>query len=157
MSRSKRLAVDLAVSAAVPFLAIWIYEGANWIAVAGQGHSVSLTVSGLLPLGVAAVSSGGISPLTKVFQLVIAVSFLVPFSLIFGRMKLLVSKSLVVSTAGVFIASSYWEMLSTASPTSATLHTIIFVGGAGAMSFITLWAVDRQRRFNPALDVSAGP
>lgn len=149
--------MDLAVSAAVPFLAIWLYEGANWIAAAGQGDSVSFTISGLLPLGVAAVSTGGISPLTKVLQVVIAVSLLVPFAVIFGRMKFLVSRSLIVSTGGVFVASSYWEMLSTGSPTSATLHTIIFVAGAGAMSFITLWAVDRQRRFNPALDLPARP
>lgn len=157
MSLSKRLAADLAASAALPFLAIWLYEGANWLAVEGQGYPVTLTVSGWLPLGVSVVSSGGISPLTKALQVVLAVSFLVPFGLLFGKAGLSVSKTLLVSMAGVFIASGYWEMLSAANTIPATVHTIIFAASASAMSFVTLWALDRPRRLHPTVGVPATP
>ena len=155
MSISRRLAADLAASAAVPFLAIWVYEVANWIAMACQGYPATLTVSGWLPIGVSAVSSAGVSPWTKALQVVLAISFLVPLGSLFGRARLSVSKALVVSTAGVFIASSYWEMLSAANPVPATLHTVMFAAGAGTMSFVTLWAFDRTRRLHLTVGVPA--
>ena len=153
MSLSKRLALDLAAATAVPFLSIWAYEGANWIAMSIQGYPVSLTVSGGLPLGVAAVTSGGISILTKGLQVALAISLLVPFGLMFGKMKLFVSRTLVVSMAGVFIASSYWEMLSAGNAGLAEVHTVTFIASASAMSLVTLWAFDRSRRLHPAIAV----
>jgi len=155
VSRSKRVAVDLVVSAAVPFIAIWLYEWANWIAMAGQGYSATLTVSGWLPSGVAAVSTGGISPLTKSFQVVLAISFLVPFGALFGRAKLFVSKTLVISMAGVFVASSYWELLSVVNTVPMAVHTTIFVVSAGTISFFTLWVLDHPRRFHTIIRVPA--
>ena len=153
--RLKRVVIDLAASAAVPFLGIWAYEIANWIAMAAQGYPASLTVSGWLPLGVSAVSSGGISPLTKVIQVILAVAFLVPLGAVFGRARLPISRTLVVSMAGVFIASSYWEALSVADALPMAVHTAVFITGAGAMSFVTLWALDR-RRLRPPLGVGPG-
>jgi hypothetical protein len=139
----------------VPFIAIWLYEGANWISVACQGYSTAFNVSGWLPLGVGAVSSGGISPLTKVLQVILAVSFLVPFASLFRRTKLLVSRTLVVSMAGVFIASSYWELLSATNTLPMAVHTIIFVASAGATSFLTLWLSDRPRRIHLTMGMPA--
>ena len=156
MSRFKRLPIDLVASATVPLLVIWVYEGANWVAMEAQGYPAALTVSGWLPLGVAAVTSGSISPLTKVIQVGIAIAFLVPFGALFGRMGFFVSRTLVVSAAGVFIATFYWEALSSANALPVYLHTVIFVGGAGAMSFATLWAADRPRHIHPALGVRPG-
>ena len=155
MSLTKRLAVDLAASAALPFLAVWLYEGANWVAMACQGHPATFTVSGWLPLGVAAVSSGEVSPFTKVLQIVLALSFLFPFISLFGRARLAVARTLAVSTAGVFVASAYWEMLPAAYALPETIHTIVFLAGASTLSFVTLWAVDRQRPFHPAMGVAA--
>jgi len=91
--------------------------------------------------------------LTKVLQVVLAIAFLVPFGSLFGRSKMLLSKTLVVSTAGVFIASAYWEMLSAADAVPVALHTIIFAAGASTISFVTLWAFDRSRKFHPAVSV----
>jgi hypothetical protein len=58
VSRSRSLTVDLVAAALVPFLSIWLYEACNWVVLAVQGYSVSVSTVGWLPLGVAGVSSG---------------------------------------------------------------------------------------------------
>ena len=151
MSLTKRHVADLAASAAVPFIAVWLYEAANWISMTSQGHPATFTVSGLLPLGVAASSAGGISPLTKVLQVALALSFIYPFVPLFGRAQLPVARTLVVSTAGVFVASAYWEMLPAAYALPETVHTVVFLAGASAISFATLWALDNPRRLRPSM------
>jgi hypothetical protein len=99
--RTRLLSVDLVVSVLVPFLAVWVYEISNLIVMAAQGASVSLSMAGWIPLGVVGVSQGGLSPLTKVLQVVVATSVLVPVWALFSRTRLLVAETFLLSTVGI--------------------------------------------------------
>ena len=151
MSLTRLRVADLAASAAVPLIAIWLYEAANWASVVLQGHTATFTFSGLLPLGVATTSAGSISPLTKVLQVALALSLIYPFVQFFGRARLAVARTLAVSTAGVFVASAYWEMLPAAYALPETVHTTVFLVGASAISFATLWALDNPQHLRPSM------
>jgi hypothetical protein len=147
VSRSKQLASDLAVSALVPFLALWIYEISNLVVLVTQGARVSLSVAGWIPLGVSGVSQGGLSPLTKVLQVVMATGLLLPLGTLFSREKLLIARTIVVSSVGVYLASGYWEILSLLTVVPMAVHTLVFVGGTSALSIILLTGSERLRHF----------
>jgi hypothetical protein len=145
--RSKLLPVDLTVSVLVPFLALWVYEIANLIALAAQGDGVSLSVAGLIPLGVAGVSQGALSPLTKILQVAMATSLILPLGAMFSKKGLIIAETVVLSTVGVYLASSYWEMLSLLTVVPMTLHTGIFIAGTCTLALVLARELDRPHHF----------
>lgn len=146
MKRSKLLAVDLLVSVGVPFLGLWLYELSNWVVLALQGYAVTFSMAGWLPVGVAAVTSGGVSLVTKAVQVVIASSLILPLCVVFAKKKLMAAKTLAVSTVGVYIASAYWEILSAPGALPMPLHTFVFAAGVSAMSLAMLTMAERPPR-----------
>jgi hypothetical protein len=136
--RFKTLFVDLAVSASLPLLAVWLYEVSNYIVLAAQGNSVSLSTSGWIPLGVSDVSLGGISPFTKAAQVVVAVGLLLPLGTLMSRARLFLARTMVVSFLAVYLASTYWEMLSLLTFLPMAAHAGFFIAGAGAISIVLL-------------------
>jgi hypothetical protein len=138
VSRSRSMPVDLIAAALVPFLTIWLYEIANWVVLAVQGARVSLSTVGWLPLGVAGVTSGGLSPLTKVFQIALAVGLLLPLWKLFSKARLWIADAFIISSVGIFLASAYWEMLSILTVLPMAIHTGIFIVGASATVFVLL-------------------
>ena len=153
MSRNKRLAIDLALTASMPILAIWIYEASNLAVLALQGARVTLAMSGWIPMGVAGVSQGAISPLTKPAQVLIAVSLLVPLAMCLSRTRLVVARAFLVSIAGVFVASAYWEWLSQLAYVSQSVHLAVFLATSGAVSFVLLRAFSNPRYLRARLQV----
>jgi len=145
--RFKLLPVDLTVSVLVPFLALWVYEISNLIALASQGDGVSLTLSGLIPLGVAGVSQGALSPLTKILQIAMATGLILPFGIIFSKKGLIIAETVILSTLGVYLASSYWEMLSLLTEVPMALHTGIFIAGTCAVVLVLARELDRPHHF----------
>lgn len=142
----KLVAADIAVSALVPILTVWVYEVSNLAVLAAQGVQATLNVGGFLPLGVAGVVQSGLSPLTKVAQVVLATAFILPFGLAFSRYRLQTAKTLVIASVGVFVASTYWEMLSLLSSVPMEVHTVIFIGGTCAITMLLLLGTDRPRQ-----------
>ena len=130
--------MELAIVAALPFLAVWVYEVSNMIALSIQGDQVSLTVAGWVPVGVAGVSQGALSPVTKVAQVLLCTSLLaLPFSLL-ARARFLVAKSFVLTTIAAFAASTYWELLSQLTVLSMAAHTAIFLAGTVTVSYLLI-------------------
>jgi hypothetical protein len=141
----RRFALDLAAAAAVPFLSVWLYEISNLIILAAEGCTVSITVAGLLPIGVAGVSVGVISPATKILQVAVSLGLILPAAAIFTRTRLFFARASVVLSASVYVASAYWELLSSLSVLSMAAHTEIFVAGTCMLSLAFLWGMARPK------------
>jgi hypothetical protein len=145
--------VDLVVSASIPLLTLWLYEASNWVALTGQGYSVSFTMVGLLPLGVAGASTGAILPITKVIQLALAIGPLILGAKLLSRARLRVSEALAISFIGVYVASSYWEMLSLLDVLPMIVHVCVYISGTGLFSVLLL----RLVRSDYVRQVNLGP
>ncbi len=139
--------VDLLLSASVPLLAIWLYEFSNWLVLAQQGFTVSFSMAEWLPLGVAGASTGVLSPATKVLQVALALIPMVIFARVLSRAELRGAEAFAVSFVGVYLASSYWEMLSLLTTLPMVDHIGAFVLGTGGLSALLLRATgfDRPR------------
>jgi hypothetical protein len=119
-------------------MSIWLYEIANWLVLAAQGYAVSLSTVGWIPLGVSAVTSAGLSPVTKLFQMTVAIGLLLPLRALLSTKRLILAEALTLSSVGIFLASGYWEMLSLLTAIPMTLHVGLFITGASAMAFVLL-------------------
>ena len=139
MSHSSRFFFDVGAAVCLPFVAIWLYEISNFAVLAAEGCTVSFTLAGWLPLGVTGVSAAAISPFTKVAQICMSVGLLLPLAAIFSKKGLVLARVTLVSAASVYIASAYWEFLSSLSALSMAAHTEIFVAGTSALSLVLLW------------------
>jgi len=135
---SKKLLIEFAVTAVLPFLAVWVYEISNMIALMVEGGQVSLTVAGWIPVGVAGVSQSTLSPLTKGAQILLSIGLLLPLYALFSRSRFRVAKAFLLTFVGTFIASAYWELLSQLTFEPMTVHMGIFVMGTVAISFMLL-------------------
>lgn len=151
MSWHKKLALEIAVVAILPFLAVWLYEISNVIALSIQGENVSLTVAGWIPVGVAGVSQGTLSPVTKVVQVLLSTALLLPLFVLFSRSRFLIAKSFLVTMAGTFIASTYWELLSQLTVVPMAVHIGIFLTGTVAVSFLLLRELMAPRTLKASL------
>ena len=138
------MATDMVASASTPLLAVWLYEIANSIVLLVQGCTVTLSTAGLLPLGVAGVSSGGLSPFTKALQVLVAVIFMLPVGVFFSQKRLVIAETFVLSTVGIYLASAYWEMLSVLSGIPMVVHIGLFVAGADALTITLLWTLSSR-------------
>jgi hypothetical protein len=153
------LAMDLALAAMVPFLSVWFYEISNLIVLAEQGYSVAISMFGLLPLGVAGVSTGVLSPATKVIQVVLALVPLLVLAKLFSKADLRIAEAFAISFVGVYFASMYWEMLSLLTTLPMAVHIGVFVVGTGCLSAFLLRVVSfaKSRRVDKtAMSVLVG-
>jgi hypothetical protein len=158
VTRSKLLAADLAVSALMPILALWIYEVSNLVVLVIQGAGVSLSMVGWIPIGVSGVTHGGLSPLTKVLQVIMAAGLLLPLGAFFSRERLLVAETFAVSTIGVYLASSYWEALSLLTVVPLAVHALVFIAGTSALAIVLLTRSERLHHLRQQPDLtSLGP
>ena len=138
MRPSKRLIGDLAVTASLPFATVWLYEISNALVLSAQGESVSLAMSGLIPLGVAGVSQVLPSPLTKLAQVLLSAGLMIPLIFCLSRARLAIARAFAISMAGVFVVSIYWEWFSQLSDVPASVHTGVFLAGTAGVSFALL-------------------
>lgn len=111
--------------------------------MAAQGASVSLSMAGWIPLGVAGVSQGALSPFTKIIQVAMATCLILPLGAMFSKKGLIIAESVVLSTVGIYLASSYWEMLSLLTVVPMALHTGIFIAGTCTLALVLARELDR--------------
>jgi hypothetical protein len=146
--------MELAQVVILPLLAIWLYEVSNMIVLMVQGVGVSLTTAGWVPVGVAGVSQATLSPLTKVAQVLLSAGLLSPLYVLFARARFLVAKSFLLATIAIFVASTYWELLSQIPYVPMTLHVGVFVMGTIAVSFLFLGGLMVPRSLKSRLTLS---
>jgi hypothetical protein len=118
-----RRAADACVAAALVYFAVWIYELSNLAVLSAVGSQASLAFVGILPVGVSAVN-----PDAQLLAVAKPIQVLICGGAMFGLLYAIRSRGLPVSamlasaTLSVYLASSYWEMLSLVGSTSYLVH-----------------------------------
>lgn len=126
MSGSRK-AVDVCIAAAMVYFAVWIYEFSNLVVLSAVGSQASMSFVGILPVGVAALN-----PDSQLLAVAKPVQVLVCGGVMFGLLYSLRSKGLPISamlasaTLSIYLASSYWEMLSLMGSSSYLIHLVGF-------------------------------
>jgi len=146
MRRLKHV-VDLAFAVVLLYVSYWVYELSNFIAYSLAGLSPTISVAGLLPAGISAVVGQG-TLLVKILQVLIACT--VPIAvLLAARVARLPAVAVAsITILSIFIASFYWEFLSSASSASLDLHTIAFAAVAALSQYSILKVTKASHLFN---------
>jgi len=136
MSRLKHVA-DLAFAVVLLYVSFWVYELSNFIAYSLAGFSPTISIAGFFPSGVAAVVGQG-TLLVKILQVLMACT--VPIAvLLVARVVHLPAVALAsITILSVFIASFYWEFLSSDPGAPLELHTIAFAAVAALSQYMIL-------------------
>src|SRR2546428_6102737 len=124
MRRLKHV-VDLAFAVVLLYVSYWVYEISNFIAYSLAGLSPTISVAGLLPAGISAVVGQG-TLLVKILQVLIACTVPIAVLLAARVARLPAVAGASITILSIFIATFYWEVLSSASSASLDLHTIAF-------------------------------
>jgi hypothetical protein len=139
MSGSRRV-IDICIGAALVYLAVWIYEICNLVVLSAVGTHASMAFVGILPVGVSAVNPNSqLLAIAKPLQVVICGAAM------FGMLYSVRSKGLHISTMvasatfSVYLASSYWEMLSLVGSSSYLIH----VSGFTVLALATQMGISR--------------
>jgi len=139
MTKARR-AADVGIAAALVYLAVWIYELSNLAVLSAVGSQASMAFLGILPVGVSAVN-----PDAQLLTIAKPLQVLLCGGVMFGLLQSVRSGGLPVSammasaTLSVYLASSYWEMLSLMGSSSYLLH----VAGFTALALATQAALAR--------------
>jgi hypothetical protein len=149
---SKTRLLDVFVGALLLYVAVWIYELGNLAVLSSVGSQASLVFSGFLPIGVSAsVSDTNLLLLAKPAQ--IALSSLAMLGLFFlvRSMKLRISSNVAITATSIYLASAYWELLSSVGAISYEVHlaifTILAIGAQIGLSNVFRASVPRESVF----------
>jgi hypothetical protein len=139
MSGSRRV-VDACIGAAIVYFAVWIYEICNLVVLSAVGSQVTMGFLGIFPVGVSAVNPDPrLLAIAKPLQVVLCGATM------FGMLYLVRSKGLPTSTMlasatlSIYLASSYWEVLSMVGSSSYLMH----LGGFTVLAMATQVALSR--------------
>ena len=127
LNLSRRRLLDISLAAALLYSAVWIYELGNYAALSIFGAQASLVFSGILPIGVSAsVPDAGLLILAKPGQIALSTGAMLGVFFAVKSMKLRLASNVAVTTVSIFLASAYWELLSSVAPISYEAHLAIF-------------------------------
>jgi hypothetical protein len=129
------------------YAGVWVYELANLASLTLLGFRSTLTLSGLLPVGVSGVSAvQGDLVLTKPLQIAVSVSAMLSLLFLLRRCDLPATKLAIIGEASAYFATAAWEALSI-SWISATLAGQAFFAGLNvATMFLLVLAFQRRPR-----------
>jgi hypothetical protein len=126
LSASRKI-LDVCIGSALVYFAIWIYELGNFIVLSSVATQASISFVGILPIGVSAVTSDQqLLPFAKPLQVVICSGIMFMILRAIRSKSLPISTTLATATLSIYLASSYWEVLSLVGPTSYFIHLGIF-------------------------------
>jgi hypothetical protein len=127
LNLSKRKLLDVSVCAALLYAAVWIYELGNYVALSALGSQATIAFSGILPIGVSAsVLNSSLLMLAKPAQIALSTSAMLGLFFLVRSMRLQLSSSLTIMTISIYLASAYWELLSSVGSISYGTHLAIF-------------------------------
>jgi len=135
-----RKAADVCIAAAMVYAAVWIYELSNLAVLSTVGSQASIAFVGILPVGVSAVNANA-QLLTIAKPLQVLLCGAVMFGLLYSvRLKgLPISTMIASATLSIYLASSYWEMLSLVGSSSYLVH----IGGFTVLALATQMGLSR--------------
>jgi len=115
--------MDVLVCSLLAYVSVWIYELGNYLVLSASGADVSMAFLGALPIGVSAVTSNPQGMvLAKPLQVLITGSAMLAVLLFLRSRSLPISTTLASATFSVYLASSYWEILSLVGSSSYFVH-----------------------------------
>lgn len=117
----------MGVAAGLAYLAVWVYELANLLSLSAFGSQASVVFLGVVPIGVSAtVPSTALLALAKPAQ--IGLASLTMLGLLFAVRSrgLNLSTKVAVTMLSIYLASGYWELLSSLGSISYEVHLVIF-------------------------------
>ena len=127
MNLSKRHLLDLAIGAALLYVGVWIYELGNLVALSAIGSQASLVFSGLLPIGVSAsLPDTNLLVFAKPAQIALSTLAMLGLFYLVRSMRLQLSSSVTITVVSIYLASAYWELLSSVGAISYEAHLAIF-------------------------------
>jgi len=109
------------------YVAVWIYELGNFIVLSTVATQASIAFVGILPIGVSAVTSNQqLLPFAKPLQVLICSAIMFLMLRAVRSKSLPISTTLATATLSIYLASSYWEVLSLVGPIPYEVHMGIF-------------------------------
>ncbi len=141
--------VDLPFAILLLYLSYWVYELSNFLAYALAGLNPGISLAGLFPSVMSAVvGPQQVTILVRVLQVLISCT--VPFAVLLVARTVHLPCTVLASITimSIFIASFYWEVLSSASSTSLDLHTIAFAAVAAISQYSILRVTKATHIFN---------
>jgi len=124
---SKTRLLDVSIGAFLLYAAVWIYELGNLAALSSVGSQASLIFSGILPIGVSAsVPDTNLLMFAKPVQIALSTLAMLGLFFIVRSMKLQISSNVTITVISIFLASAYWELLSSVGAISYEAHLAIF-------------------------------
>jgi hypothetical protein len=124
---SRRQLLDVSAGVALLYGAVWIYELGNYAALSVVGSQAALVFSGILPIGVSAsVPDANLLIFAKPAQIALSTLAMLGLFLLVRRTQLRFSSNVAVTTISIYLASAYWELLSSLGSISYEAHLVIF-------------------------------
>jgi hypothetical protein len=135
LSAARRI-LDICIGSAMVYIAIWIYEFGNFIVLSSVATQASIAFVGIVPVGVSAVTSDHqLLPFAKPLQVLICSAIMFMMLQAVRSKSLPISTTMATATLSIYIASSYWEVLSLVGSISYEVHMGIFTTLALATQF----------------------
>jgi hypothetical protein len=111
------------------YVGVWVYELANWASLTLLGFKSTLSLSGLFPAGVSAVSTvQGDLVLAKPIQIAVSVGAVLPLFLLLREFNLPATKFVAIGTVSTYCATAFWEALSFSWISATTAGQASFAG-----------------------------
>jgi hypothetical protein len=120
---TKTLALDIVLSGFVFYCSIWVYELSNYFVLKMTGADVYLSIQGILPVGVTAVSTASPAfPYTKFLQVVVCASIAVATMRAIEKRDFPFTKIALITVVSMYVASLQWEILPRLSNGAEVVH-----------------------------------
>jgi len=127
MGIGARNLLDAATGACLLYVAVCVYELGNYVALSLLGSQVSLSTWWIIPLGVSAtVQASPLLPVAKALQVAITLAFSLGVFHLARSRPFPLTRTMALATASIYLASSYWEMLSLVGQLSYEVHLVVF-------------------------------
>lgn len=138
--------IDVVTSIIALYLSVWLYEIGNWVSLTVSGARATILMVGILPGGVVGLPAGATDfGSTKVLQIAICVGAAFVALMLIRMGDLPLTRVTIVSIAGIYITSAYWEMLSLTAFIPILVHESIYIGLSVVTSVVLMAAASRLR------------
>lgn len=155
-SRGGRIVLDLSLAGLLLYVGVWVYELANWASLTLLGFQSTLSLSGLLPSGVSAVSTvQGDLVLAKPLQIAVSVGTVLPLLFLLRRYNLPATKLMIIGTASAYCSTAFWEALSVSWISATPAGEGFFAGLNVAAMFLLVFAFQKVARLGSSSPLQA--
>jgi hypothetical protein len=155
-SRGGRIVLDLSLAGLLLCVGVWVYELANWASLTLLGFQSTLSLSGLLPSGVSAVSTvQGDLVFAKPLQIAVSVGIVLPLLFLLRKYNLPATKLIIIGTASAYCSTAFWEALSISWISATPAGQGFFAGLNVATMFLLVFAFQKVAQLGSSSPLQA--